>query len=152
MRPPASRVGTPAPVNCGWPGRGDRGQATVEVALLLPVIVILLAGILWVAQLGSDQISVIDGARAGGRMASVEADPNSSAVREAVAEASGLEPSRLEHRVSVAADLVTVSVSYRSPARIPIIGATMAERTLTAEATFLQENREGRGISEIDPN
>ena len=139
MRLPATRVARPVPANSGWSGRGDRGQATVEVALLLPVIVILLAGILWVAQLGSDQISVINGARAGARVASVAPDPDSNAIADAVAQASGLDESRLDHRVTIDGDLITVLVTYRSPAKIPIVGATMAERTLSAEATFLRE-------------
>ena len=32
-------------------GRGDRGQATVELALVLPILVLILAGVVWVGQL-----------------------------------------------------------------------------------------------------
>ena len=41
--------------------RDDRGQATVELALVLPIVVLLLAGVVWVGQLMATQVRLIIG-------------------------------------------------------------------------------------------
>ena len=46
---------------------GERGSATVELALVLPVIVALLLAIVWAALAGAAQMSVTEAARAAAR-------------------------------------------------------------------------------------
>ena len=52
--------------------REDRGQSTVEFALLLPLLVICLGGLIWVGQLMTWQVRLEHAAREGARAAAVE--------------------------------------------------------------------------------
>jgi len=115
----------------------DRGQATVEVAILLPLLVLIIAAIAWVAQLGRDQVALTNGARAAGRVASLGSED--AVVVAALQQASGLDPSRLVLTQERNGDVVQVTASYRSPARIPLLGSKVANRTLTAKSFFLRE-------------
>lgn len=68
-------------------GRGvdtgrEHGQATVEFALVLPVVALLIIGIVEVARLGALQVAVVDAARSGARSAAV--DPRQVVARRAV--------------------------------------------------------------------
>lgn len=44
-------------------GRGERGAATAELALVLPLLVAVTAGLVWVLAVGSAQLRVVDAAR-----------------------------------------------------------------------------------------
>ena len=67
----------------------ERGQALVEFALVLPILLILLLGILDFSRAVAAYNSVSNGARSGARVAIVNQDP--AAIRDAVeAEAFGL--------------------------------------------------------------
>ena len=59
--------------------RRDAGQAAVELALALPVVVVLLLGMLQVALVGRDQLAVELAAREAARAAAVSADPVAAA-------------------------------------------------------------------------
>lgn len=54
--------------------RSDRGQATVELALVLPVLLLFLLALVQTALVARDQLLVQDAARAAVREASVGAD------------------------------------------------------------------------------
>lgn len=54
--------------------RGDRGAVTAEVAVLLPVVVILLAAVLGLASTSVVQLRCADAARAGARAAALGDD------------------------------------------------------------------------------
>ena len=72
--------------------RGERGQATVELALGLPVV---LLGVLLVVQVGlvvADQVRVVHSAREAVRVAAV--DDRASETRRAALAAAGLRPAR----------------------------------------------------------
>ena len=64
-------------------GHRDRGQATVEFALVLPLLVVLLAGLVWVGNLMITQVRVENAAREGARAAAVEPERASSAATSA---------------------------------------------------------------------
>lgn len=69
--------------------QGERGQALVEFALVLPILLILLLGILDFSRAVAAYNSVSNGARSGARVAIVNQDP--VAIRDAVeSEAFGL--------------------------------------------------------------
>ena len=53
--------------------RTDRGQASVELALVLPVLVLLLLALVQTALVARDEVLVQDAARAAVREASVDA-------------------------------------------------------------------------------
>ena len=54
---------------------GDRGQASVELALLLPLLVLLLLVILQVGLLGRDVVLVTHASREAARAAATDPDP-----------------------------------------------------------------------------
>jgi Flp pilus assembly protein TadG len=112
----------------------------VELALLLPIVVLLLLAVLQVALLGRDVLLVAHASREAARVAAVE--PDAAAARRAAIASSGLRPDRLEVRVSDrggAGSRVRVEVTYRSPTSIPVVGAFLGDRTLRATVTMRVE-------------
>lgn len=120
--------------------RGGRGQATVELALVLPVVLML---VLLVVQLGlvlRDQVMVVNAAREGARAAAVE--PSTSAAARAVFATTRLDPARTAVATTSggsAPPLVTVTVTYRSTTRVPLVGALLGDVTLTESTTMRRE-------------
>jgi Flp pilus assembly protein TadG len=118
----------------------DRGQATVELALLLPVLVLL---VLLVIQLGlftRDQILVTHAAREGARASAV--DDSADAVEKAVRSAGPLDPRRLHVRISGRhgrGSRVTVTVTYDAETRVPLLRAIVGHVALHAAATMRVE-------------
>ncbi|MFN2588406.1 MAG: TadE/TadG family type IV pilus assembly protein [Actinomycetota bacterium] len=116
--------------------RDEDGQATVELALCLPLLALVCAGLVEASLLALDQVRVWHAAREAARAAAVEPDP--AAAREAARRA-GLDD--LEVSVAPAAAErspgrpATVSVAYPYDARIPVIGAAFERVVLRAEAT-----------------
>ncbi len=120
--------------------RGDEGQASVELALLLPVVVLLLLAVLQVGLLARDVVLVAHASREAARAAAVDPDP--VAAREAAAASSGLDPGRLTVAVTgrrEAGTRVRVDVSYRSSTAVPIIGTLVGDRTIRATTTMRVE-------------
>jgi Flp pilus assembly protein TadG len=120
--------------------RDERGQATVELALLLPIVAVLLLGTLQVALIARDQVLVTHAAREAARVAAV--DPGPGAPLAAALAAAPLDRDRLKVQVSgrgPAGSRVTVVVTYRALTRVPIIGALLRDPVLTARATMRVE-------------
>lgn len=113
--------------------RDDRGQATVELALVLPIIVLILAGVVWVGQLMVTQLRLESAAREGARAAAVE--PSAASARSAGA------VSRVDAdfstATSVGAEFVRVEVRV-DVAGVPIIN--LGARTLTADVVMRRED------------
>jgi len=121
-------------------GRGDEGQAAVELALVLPLVALVLLAVIQVGLLGRDQVLVVHAAREAAREAAV--DPSADAPRRAALAGSNLEADRLALSVSgrgAAGSRVRVEVRYRAPARVPLVGAALGEVTLEASATMRVE-------------
>ena len=116
--------------------RGE-GQATVELALLLPFLVVLLMCVVQTALVARDAVLVSHAARVGARVAAVE--PSMDAVRSAVASAAGLEPQRLQVERRAEGTLVRVTVSYRSPTEVPLVGALVGDVHLSESASMPDE-------------
>jgi Flp pilus assembly protein TadG len=118
----------------------EGGQATVELALLLPVVVVLLLVILQIGLIARDVVLVSHAAREAARAAAVDDAPG--AAREAAEEAGGLQADRLSVRATgrgEAGSRVRVRITYRAPTEVPIVGALIGDRTLRAEATMRVE-------------
>ncbi len=114
----------------------DRGQATVELALTLPLVCLLLFGIVQVAVLGRDQLAVQLAAREAARAAAVAADSvgaGATAAHRAVA----LRPLAVE--ISESAGTVTATVHYTDHTDVPLIGALLPDIVLTATVTMSVE-------------
>jgi hypothetical protein len=120
--------------------RADGGQATVELALGLPFVVLLLLALVQCGLLVRDRVLVTHAAREGARAASVDGDTD--AVEQAAADAGPLDPDRLTVTVGGRGgpgSRVTVRVAYRSPAALPLVGRLVGDVELTASATMRVE-------------
>jgi Flp pilus assembly protein TadG len=118
----------------------SRGQSTVELALLLPVVVVLLLAVLQVGLLARNVVLVTHAAREAARAAAI--DSRAGAARAAALAASGLDGERLEVVASGRAgpgSRVTVVVTFRAPTQVPIVGVIVGDRTIRAEATMRVE-------------
>jgi Flp pilus assembly protein TadG len=132
----------PAP---GGPGRrrlagGERGQATVELALVLPLVALLLLALVQVAVVARDQVLVAHAAREAARAAAV--DDDADVARRAAERAGPLAADRLTVTVSGrdgAGSRVRVVVRYRVPLRLPLIGQAVRDVELRSEATMRVE-------------
>lgn len=116
--------------------RRDRGQAAVEFAIALPLVVVLVLGVVQVAAIVRDQLAIELAAREGARAAAVSASPASAAGAAADA-ATGLEPIRTV--TSIGASTVTVTVTHTTRARVPLLGLAIGDVTLDATVTMRRE-------------
>lgn len=114
----------------------DRGQATVEFALALPAVAVLVLGIVQLVVVARDQLAVEVAARDGARAAAVAADPDGAA-RAAAERAITLRP--IGVGVSVTGRQVTVTVTHTSPTDVPLVGALIGDVRVEATVTMLRE-------------
>jgi Flp pilus assembly protein TadG len=120
--------------------RGQHGQATVELALVLPLVALLLLALVQVAVVARDQVLVTHAAREAARSAAV--DPDVDAARRAAERAGPLAADRLDVAVSGREGVgsrVRVVVRYRVPLRLPLVGRAVHDVELTADATMRVE-------------
>ena len=121
-------------------GRGQPGQATVEVVLVLPLVVLL--GLV-VAQLGLvtlDALLLHHAVREAARAAAVDPDPGVAAA--AGRGASSLDAGRLSIQLGGGrseGDTLVVTGRYRSPTEVPMVGWMVDEVELSATASMRVE-------------
>jgi Flp pilus assembly protein TadG len=107
-------------------GRADtqRGTATVEFALVLPLLLVMTLALVQVGLLARDRLLVEAVARAGAREAAVQVDE--AAIRAAgLAAGPGLDATGVSigvTRPGSVGDPVTVEVAYSEPIRVPFVG------------------------------
>jgi Flp pilus assembly protein TadG len=121
-------------------GRGDGGQAAVELALVLPLVLVLLLGVVQVGLVVRDQILVVHAAREAAREAAV--DPAPEAARQAALAGSALAPERLTVTVTGRGPVgsrVRADVRYRTPTQVPLVGAAVGDLTLRATTSMRVE-------------
>ena len=126
--------------------REDGGQASVELALVLPLVVLLLLAVAQLGLLVRDQILVVHAAREAAREAAVDASPD--APRRAALASSTLAGSRLTVTSTgrgAAGSRVRVEVAYRAPTVVPLLGAALRDITLRASATMRVEGSSTSG-------
>lgn len=114
----------------------DRGQATVEFALALPLVALLVLGIVQLVVIARDQLAVELAAREGARAAAVAAAPApaaAAAARQAVA----LDP--LDVTVVTESNRVSVTVVHSSVTDIPLIGLFVGDVEVSATVTMQRE-------------
>ena len=120
--------------------RESEGQAAVELALALPLVALLLLAIVQLGFLVRDQVLVVHAAREGVRQAAV--DPASDAARRAAAASSGLTSDRLDVSVSGRGgpgSRVRVTVHYKAPTNVPLVGIAIGDVDMHASATMRVE-------------
>jgi Flp pilus assembly protein TadG len=119
--------------------RPPSGQASVELALALPVLVLVLLLVVQAGLVVVDQVAVVEAAREGARAAAV--DPSPDAARRA-AVTGRLTRGPTDVRVSRgggAPAAVTVRIVHRSPTDVPLVGPLLPDVTLDAEAVMADE-------------
>jgi Flp pilus assembly protein TadG len=120
----------------------ERGSATVEFVLVLPLVLTMALALLQVGLLAKDQLVLMESARAGAREGSVsiaDADVEQAAIEAAAT----LDSSRIEVTVEREGGVgapVTVSVTYQAPIVVPLVAWLFpADIELGATATMRQE-------------
>lgn len=121
-------------------GPTQRGQATVEFALTLPLVVLLALVIIQAGLVAKDVILVNHAAREAARAAAVE--PHQSAAAQAARGGTNLDPSRL--RVSLTGgrnrgDTTTATIAYVSPTTVPLVGWLVGDIELSASVSMRVE-------------
>lgn len=120
---------------------GERGAATAELALGIPLLVALTAGLVWVLALGAAQVRAVDASREAARAV---ARGDDVAAARAVAERVAPEGARV--RVDVGAEQVVVTTSARVSAPGGLLGS-LPGVTITAEAVAVVEDAQTGGPS-----
>ncbi len=114
---------------------GIAGQATVEFALALPIVLIVILGMTQVGVAIRNELAVELAAREGARAASVSANPAGAAASAATA--------AVDLPISVTTQVsgrrVTVTVIYIDPTDVAIIGRFLGPSTHRAVATMAFE-------------
>ena len=120
------------------PGRRRGGQATVELAIGFPVVLLGVLLVLQLALVGRDQLLVSHAAREAARSAAV--DPRQGAARSgALASTTGLDPDRLDVDAHHGGGRVRVQLAYRARTALPLVGPLVPDPVLRAEVTMLVE-------------
>lgn len=116
-------------------GRRDKGQATLELAVVTPVIVVLLLAILQVGLLGVRRIAVSAAAREGARAAAVSSDVES--IRRAARSAAPGEAEGLSvdvRRPEAVGETLSVTVTDVVRPSVPLASVLFPD-TVTMRAT-----------------
>jgi hypothetical protein len=119
----------------------EAGQATVELALVLPLVCLLLLAVVQVALVARDAVLVVHAAREAVREAAVTAARE--AARRSAEAGSGLTGPRLTvvvTRRDPPGGQVHVAVHYRAPTDVPLIGPIVPDIRLSSTATMRVES------------
>ena len=122
--------------------RDERGQTAVEFALVAPILIVLVLGIMQFGVAFHDYVTITDAARAGARQAIIArlAGGDFTAARQTVRDsAGGLDQSKLTVTVddptpTTSGSTVTVTATYPYSINIPLLGLTVVSGNLTATA------------------
>ncbi len=123
-------------VSTAAPDGRERGQATVELALVLPVLVLALLAVIQVGLVVRDHLQVVHAAREAARAASVDPDPG-RAVQAAHRTLPGSDV-HVGERPAVG-EPITVEVTYTSHTSLPLVGPLFPDPTLHARAVMRVE-------------
>ena len=126
----------------GRAAAAPRGSATLEFALVLPLVLVMALAVVQVGVLLKDQLVVVESARAGAREAAVN-EADGAARQAAVEAASSLDGARLDvsiERQGGAGTPVSVAVVYHAPIAIPVVAWLFPSTVdLSARATMRKE-------------
>ena len=128
---------------------GQQGQATVELALVLPLLFLLILLVVQAGLLCRDQLLATHAARQAARVAAIDGDD--AAAVDAARGATGLVPGRMEVAVAHAGDLVTVTVRYDSPVVVPLLRAMRSGMALESTVTMYDERYDERTLDGTAP-
>lgn len=104
---------------------GEAGQATVELALVLPLLLGITFLLAQVGLLARDRVLVVHAAREAARAAAVE--PTVEAARRAALRTRGLDPKKIGVDTRREGRTVTAIVSYRAVTNVRFLGRKLPE-------------------------
>lgn len=113
----------------------QRGQASVEFALVLPTVVLMALGLVVIGIAVRNELAVELAAREGARAAAVSARPAAAAA----AAASRAVALPLDVSTSTSSDTVTVTITYVDPVDVAIVGRLIGPVTHSASVTMALE-------------
>lgn len=114
----------------------ESGQATVELAIILPFIVLIAAGLIQCGLIVANQLAVWNAARNAARAAAISPDPQIDAQR-AANSAVDLRP--LQVIITTTDDVVSARVVYIDHTNLPLIGVLFPQISLEATVAMLRE-------------
>ncbi|MEU6732422.1 TadE family type IV pilus minor pilin [Streptomyces physcomitrii] len=132
------RAGRGDPRRRAGPGAPDRGFVTAETAVVLPVLVAFVAGLLWLLLAAGAQLQCVDAARAGARAAARQ-EPEEATIA-AVKEAA---PRGAHVEIRREGELVMVRVTATSPGPDPLAVQLTHEAVAFAEEMVGQRGDTG---------
>jgi len=118
----------------------DKGQAAVELALVVPLIATFLLCVAQVGLVAYHQLQLTHAAREAARQVAVE--PGVEQARKVALAGSSLRPGILEVEVGPRGQpgsLVTVTLRYHEPTDLPLVGALIPDLELRASTTMRVE-------------
>lgn len=121
--------------------RGDRGQSTVELALLLPLVAILILLVLQFGLVIRDQLMVVHAAREAARAAAVTDGDPTAAARSGAERSGSLDPARLDLTTTPTDrdERISVVVRYRSSTDVPLVGSLLPDVDLEVTMVMMRE-------------
>lgn len=124
----------------GRPPFRQRGQATVEPSLILPVLALLALFVGQVGVVATDAVLVHHAAREAARAAAVE--PEVGVATAAAQGAAGLVSDRMTVNLSggrSVGDSLRVTVRYSAPTQVPMVGRLIGDIDLSSTVTIRVE-------------
>jgi len=116
----------------------SRGQATVEFALLLPFVVVVLLALIQVGLLVRNRVLVTHAAREAARVAAVGGS-DADAIAAALVSAD-LRTDRMSVDISRDGERAQVVVQFTDPTDVPIVGGLIGDVALEATARMRLED------------
>lgn len=111
----------------------ERGSVTVELALLVPIVILTLLLVVEVAVVGRLQIEMIAAAREGARVAATSPDPAQALAATTAALGSAGDDARINvHRPHVVGEEARVTVSLGHRLRLPLLDHVAIPLSATA--------------------
>lgn len=124
---------------------GDRGQSTVELAIALPFVLLLIILVVQVGSVVRDHLLVVHAAREAVRSAAVATTDRHGAALFGARQSGPLDPDRLQvtEELLPGGDRIRVRLDYPSPTDLPIVGALLPDIDLSADAVMRIETTDG---------
>ena len=118
--------------------RDEQGQAAVELALSLPLIALVLAGLVQVGLVVRDQVLVVHAARGVARDRAVDKDAKAAHIAQ-TATGGALDRDRLTVEIAEQGGRIRARVGYRAPIRLPLARKLVPDVPIAANAEVRSE-------------
>ncbi len=122
-------------------GNREHGQASVELALCLPVVAVLLLVVVQAGLVVADQVAVVQGAREGARRASVDPDPVAAGRAALGGRLASRRTTVQVDRLAGKPPVARVTVRHRGATDVPLVGGLLPDVDLEASAAMAIEGR-----------